>query len=145
MLEYEKIKFRSINKKQSHFADKNYNLDEGKDSDEKSENTFGKEMEIIKEEIEKDISECNAKQSKDLIILIDFNSYDMDSNNNNNITNKVESFIDTTKTILNNYLSNNDRLGVFIFTNQYQIMCPLMCKDEIDINNFSKGEIRLML
>ena len=138
MLEYEKIKFRSINKKQSHFADKNYNLEEGKDSDEKSENTFGKEMEIIKEEIEKDISECNAKQSKDLIILIDFNSYDMDSNNNNNITNKVESFIDTTKTILNNYLSNNDRLGVFIFTNQYQIMCPLMCKDEIDINNFSK-------
>ena len=126
MLEYEKIKFRSINKKQSHFADKNYNLEEGKDSDEKSENTFGKEMEIIKEEIEKDISECNAKQSKDLIILIDFNSYDMDSNNNNNITNKVESFIDTTKTILNNYLSNNDRLGVFIFTNQYQIMCHLM-------------------
>jgi hypothetical protein len=138
MLEYEKIKFRSTNKKQNHYSEKNYNLEEGKDLDEKSENTFGKEMEIIKEEIEKDISECNAKQSKDLIILIDFNSYDMDSNNNNNITNKVESFIDTTKTILNNYLSNNDRLGVFIFTNQYQIMCPLMCKDEIDINNFSK-------
>ena len=137
ILEYEKIKFKSINKKLSYFSDKNYNLEEGKDSDEKSESTFGKEMEIIKEEIEKDISECNAKQSKDLIILIDFNSYDMDSNNNN-ITNKMESFIDTTKTILNNYLSNNDRLGVFIFTNQYQIICPLMCKNEIDINNFSK-------
>ena len=137
LLEYEKIKFRSINKKNNHYSDKAFN-EEGKDLDEKYENTFGKEMDIIKEEIEKDISECNAKQSKDLIILIDFNSYDMESNNNNNVVNKVESFIDTTKTILNNYLSNNDKLGVFIFTNQYQIICPLMCKNEIDINNFSK-------
>jgi hypothetical protein len=93
-------------------------------------------MEDIINEISIDINECNAKQSKDIVILIDFNLYLNDSSNINN--NKIDAFIDQTKTILNNYLSNNDRLGVFIYTKQYQIICPLMCKKQIDINNFSK-------
>ena len=114
----------------------NNNNEEGKDSEEKNENTFKDEMEDIISEISTDINECNAKQSKDIVILIDFNLYLNDSNNISN--NKIDSFIDQTKTILNNYLSNNDRLGVFIYTNQYQIICPLMSKKQIDINNFSK-------
>ena len=93
-------------------------------------------MEDIINEISIDINECNAKQSKDIVILIDFNLYLYDSSNINN--NKIDAFIDQTKTILNNYLSNNDRLGVFIYTKQYQIICPLMCKKQIDIDNFSK-------
>ena len=87
-------------------------------------------------EISIDINECNAKQLKDIVILIDFNLYFKDSNNISN--NKIDAFIDQAKTILNNYLSNKDRLGIFIYTKQYQIICPLMCKKQIDINNFSK-------
>jgi hypothetical protein len=93
-------------------------------------------MEDIINEISIDINECNAKQLKDIVILIDFNLYLNDSNNISN--NKIDAFIDQANTILNNYLSNNDRLGVFIYTKQYQIICPLMCKKQIDINNFSK-------
>ena len=92
-------------------------------------------MENIKNEILNDISECKIKQAKDIIILIDFNNYVQKSNYNSN---KVEAFIDQTQTILDNYLSSNDRLGVFIYTEQYKIVCPLMCKNKIDINSFCK-------
>jgi hypothetical protein len=132
MEEYEKIKNRALNKKTVNFERTNTNLNEGKNA-EKNEISFRNEIDNIKNEILKDISECNIKQAKDIIILIDFNSYDKESNNN---ISKVEAFIDQTKTILNNYLSSNDRAGVFIFTNQYKIVCPLMSKKEIDNNNF---------
>ena len=84
--------------------------------------------EIIKN-IEHDKNECNEKQLKDIIILIDCNS-----------SNKliIDSFIDVTKTILKNYLTNNDRLGVFLLINENRIICPMMCKCEIDTLNFSK-------
>jgi hypothetical protein len=133
LFEYEKHRNR-LGKKSNNY--RNYNNEEGKDSEEKNENTFKDEMEDIINGISIDINECNAKQIKDIVILIDFNLYLNDSNNINN--NKVDSFIDQTKTILNNYLSNNDRLGVFIYTKQYQIICPLMRKKQIDIDNFSK-------
>ena len=42
------------------------------------------------------------------------------------------------KTILKNYLSNSDRLGVFLLVNEYKIICPMKRKEEIDIMNFSK-------
>jgi hypothetical protein len=84
--------------------------------------------EIIKN-IEHDKNECNEKQLKDIIILIDCNS-------SNKLT--VDSFIDVTKTILKNYLTNNDRLGVFLLINENRIICPMMCKCEIDTLNFSK-------
>jgi hypothetical protein len=134
LIEYEKYRNRLGKKSNNNF--RNNNNEEGKDSEEKNETTFKDEMENIINEISIDINECNAKQSKDIVILIDFNLYSNDSNNKNN--NKIDSFIDQTKTILNNYLSSNDRLGVFIYTKQYQIICPLMCKKHIDIDNFSK-------
>ena len=140
LLEYEKSKHKQFNKKYTRNINRhNSNNEEVKDIEEKIENTFKDEIELIKNEILKDINECNAKQAKDIIILIDFNLYDQDLNNIN--TNKVDAFIDQTKTILNSYLSSNDRLGVFIYTKQYNIICPLMCKNEIDINNFSKDLI----
>ena len=132
--EYEKIRHSSIKKKPSNYYEKNN--EDGKDSVEKIENTFRDEMDFIKNVILQDISGCNAKQAKDIIILIDFNNYGIDSN-----INKIEAYIDQTKIILNNYLSSNDRLGVFIYTNQYQIICPLISKVKIDINNFSKDLI----
>ena len=138
--ELEKIKHRNFVKKVNHGYDRiNTNSAETKNQDEKNEITFKGEIDNIKNEITKDISECNIKQAKDIIILIDFNLYDQDINKIN--TNKIEAFIDQTKTILNNYLSSNDRLGVFIYTKQYKIICPLMCKNQIDINNFSKDLI----
>ena len=107
---------------------------------EKCPATFKQEMEKIKLRVNDDINECNIKQVKDIIIIIDFNKYNQDNNNMIN-TDKIDSFIDQTKTILENYLSSNDRFGVFIYTNQYQIICPLLDKNKIDINNFSKDLI----
>ena len=133
LIEYEKYRNRSG--KKNNYNIRKYSNEDGKVSEEKYENTFKDEMEDIINEISIDINECNAKQSKDIIILIDFNLYNNDSNNS---ANKADSFIDQTKTILNNYLISNDRLGVFIYTNQYKIICPLMCKKQIDINNFSQ-------
>ena len=106
LIEYEKYRNRSGKKKNNNKNNNNNNNnEEGKDSEEKNENTFKDEMEDIISEISTDINECNAKQSKDIVILIDFNLYLNDSKNISN--NKIDSFIDQAKTILNNYLSNN--------------------------------------
>ena len=101
--------------------------------------TFEKIIEGIKMEISKDIEECNAKQEKDIIILIDFNKYNNNPNEDlNTIKYKFDRFIDQTIIILNNYLSLNDRFGVFIYTKDYHIICPLINVNEIDTNSFSK-------
>ena len=140
LLEYEKIKNRTLNRKNTHNFERSNTINiDGKNQEEKNINTFRDELENIKNEIIKDINECNIKQAKDIIILIDFNVYDYELNYNN--SNKIDAFIDQTKTILNNYLSINDRLGVFIYTKHYKIICPLMCKNKIDINNFNKDLI----
>ena len=107
-------------------------------SKQKHSTTFKQEMEKIKIRVMNDIDECNVKQTKDIIIIIDFNKYNQNENNLINNIDKIDSFIDQTKTVLDNYLSNNDRLGVFIYTNQYKIICPILNKNKIDINNFSK-------
>ena len=102
--------------------------------------TFREEIQIIKNDINKDINECNANEAKDIIILIDFNIYTKSENDVINMD-KIDSFISQTKTILNNYLSSKDRLSVFIYTKHFQIICPLMFKYQIDIHSFSKDLI----
>ena len=139
LMEYEKSKIRSFNKKYS--SSVQIKTEDEYISNKKYLTTFKQELEKIKSEIVLDINECSAKQTKDIIIIMDFNKYNQDSINNLNNTDKIDSFIDQTKTILDNYLSSNDRLGVFIYTNQYQIICPLLDKKEIDLNNFSKDLI----
>ena len=147
MSEYELTKVRTFTKKHT-MAFNNYSEND-KTSKIKFQYTFKKEMEIVRKEIINDLSECNAKQAKDIVIIIDFNKYTQIKNNENNENNenndiiiqKIDAFIDQTKTILDNYLSSNDRLSVFIYTNQYQIVCPLIGKNEIDINSFSKDLI----
>ena len=65
----------------------------------------------------------------------------MYNNEENNIytkTYKIDEFVEQTIIILNKYLLKKDRFGVFIYTNQYKIICPLMDINKIDINNFSK-------
>ena len=143
ILEYEKTKMRYFNKKYTQgnigINLKNEDIINASKNN-TSNNTFKKEMKNIKEAIIKDISECNAKQEKDIIIIIDFNKYDQEMNY---ITfmDKIDSYMDQAKTILNNYLSSNDRYSVFIYKTQYQIICPLVPKNKIDIDSFSKDLI----
>ena len=111
-----------------------------KNDEENNENkkeSFFDEIQIIKNDLIKDINECNAQQAKDIIILIDFNQYLKTENNDTNM-NKIDAFILQTKTILNDYLSSNDRIAVFIYIKQYHIISPLVCKCKIDIKNFYK-------
>ena len=102
---------------------------EEKNNDEKKNIRLIDKMREIMEYILNDINECNEKQLKDIIILIDCNYA-------KKLT--VDSFIDVTKTILKNYLTNNDRLGVFLLVSDHRIICPMLRKCEIDILNFSK-------
>ena len=127
---YEKTRARYFNKKLSINNEKEESI---------KDNSFKKEMLMIKDDIMSDIEEFNTKQTKDLIIIIDFNFYYQDNQNDN--VEKINLFIDQTKTILDDYLSNNDRLAVFIYKNQYQMVCPLVTKSKIDLNNFSKDLI----
>ncbi len=103
--------------------------------------TFGDELLSIKENIYKDISECNAKQEKDIIILIDFNIYNKIEKNIQSKKLKIDAFVEETITILNDYLSSNDRLSVIVYKNKYRIICPLMKVNNIDNDNFSKDLI----
>ena len=102
--------------------------------------TFHDEIQKIRVDIIKNINECNAQKDKDIIILIDFNIYNKTQNKESNLD-KINAFISQTKIILNDYLSLNDRLGVLIFIKQYKIICPLMNKYQLDINNFNKDLI----
>ena len=123
--EYEKTKIKHANKKNIINSTR-----------ENSGNSFKKEFMIILKDIIKDLDECNAKQTKDIIIIIDFNTYNQEDNDI--INNKINSFIDQAISILDNYLSINDRFASIIYKTQYQIICPLVSKDKIDIESFSK-------
>jgi len=100
--------------------------------------TFGEKIEKIKHKILENIKEFEIKQNKDILILIDFNLYNNNEDNLYTKTYKLDAFIDETISIVNNYLSGYDRLSVFIYTNEYHIICPLMYVNKIDINSFSK-------
>ena len=102
---------------------------EEKNNEKKQDIRLIDKMKDIMEIISNDINECNEKQLKDIIVLIDCNF-------SNKLT--VDSYIDVTKTILKNYLTNNDRLGVFLLANAHRIISPMLRKCEIDILNFSK-------
>jgi hypothetical protein len=125
--------FEKDNVKTSKFKDdnpiNNINLEPRKSQVElKSLKLIDKISEII-EKINNDINETNEKQLKDIIVLIDCNS-----------SNKVviDSYIDVTKTIVKNYSSNNDRIGVFFLKKEYRIICPMIKKESIDIKTFSE-------
>ena len=104
--------------------------------------TFGEEIENIKNNILSDFQKCNAKKEKDVIILIDLNIYNTNYEDNYYSKNyKIDTFVEQTELILNTYLSNNDRFCVFIYTDDYKIICPLMKVNKININSFSKDLI----
>ena len=102
------------------------------------EQTFKEEIEKIKQDIINDINECYEKQKKDILILIDFNIYNNNYINLKNNAYKIDLFIEKTNIILNDYLSTSDRFSVLIYSDKYQIVCPLMEVNNIDFNSFSK-------
>ena len=99
--------------------------------------TFYEEIKYINEGINKDINECNDKEAKDIIILIDFNIY-TNTENNKTYNDIIDTFISQTKIILDDYLSPNDRFSLFIYKKQYYIICSLMHKYEVDIKIMSQ-------
>ena len=101
------------NKKEKHKLRKSSLVkNEIKEEDRKNK-TFYEEIQYISKGINNDINECNAKEAKDIIILIDFNIYTNSENKRANI----DAFISQTKIILDNYLSPKDRFSLFIYTN----------------------------
>ena len=101
--------------------------------------TFGEKFKKIKKIIAHDIKDCNIKDEKDILILIDLNIYNTKLDDNlYEKTYIIDSFIEQTKLILNEYLSSSDRLGVLIYINDYEFVCPLTIVDQIDANSFSK-------
>ena len=132
--EYETAKKIQFIKKKSNIIQYNIN---NKYNNKEKDNSFKILMNLIKNGLLNDIGESNTKQTKDIIIIIDFNIYNEKQNN----IDKINSFIDQTIIILDNYLSRNDRFGVFIHKNQYQIICPMQSKYKIDLNNFTNDLI----
>ena len=131
IFEYEKMKYK-------------YNIDrkKGKENNEKKLVTFDKNLKEIKNSLIEDFNKCNLKQAKDVIIIIDFNIYNLNEDNVEQINfSKIDSFIEQTKLILDEYLSSNDKIGIFIYKEQYQIICPLITKNKVDINSFSNDLI----
>ena len=100
-----------------------------KETSKKTLKLIDKFKELI-DQVKDDINETNEKQLKDIVVLIDCNLA-------TKLT--IDSYIDVVKTILKNYLTNNDRIGVFILDTEYKIICPMASKNEIDIMNFSKN------
>ena len=101
--------------------------------------TLKEEIDKIKKNILQDINECKEKKEKDILILIDFNLYNNKQEEDND--NPIDIFIEQTILILNKYLAKNDKFCVFVYTNIYKIICPLMNVVKIDSNNFSKDLI----
>ena len=131
IFEYEKMKYK-------------YNIDKKfpKKNNEKNVITFENKLKTIKNNLIEDIDKCNLKKAKDVIIIIDFNTYNSnDDNIEQNNFNKIDSFIEQTKIILDEYLSNNDEIGIFIYKEQYHIICPFKTKNKIDIISFSNDLI----
>ena len=79
------------------------------------------------------------KKEKNIIILIDFNIYNKKEANTE--LSQIDAFIEEAITILKNYLSINDKLGILIYYSDYKIICPLMNVNEIEIINCSKDLI----
>ena len=130
--EFEKVKTKLKRKKLN-----NKNIENNIDN---SQKTFNYEIQIIKNGIINDISECNAKKEKDIIIIVDFNIYKKRDNNEINI-HIIDALLTEIKIILKYYLSPNDRYAVFIYETGYKIICPLLYKYQINIKSFSKDLI----
>ena len=79
---------------------------------------------MIINEVNKDIDECNIKQLKDVLFILDRNFCD---------DLMLKSFIEEIKIIIQNNINTNDRFGLVLLDKQYYIICPINSKKNIDI------------
>ena len=80
-------------------------------------------------QISKDIDECNIKQLKDILIIVDGTNIEK---------NPFQTYVDESKTILKSYLLRNDRFSMFIFNSKCRIVCKKKKKKNIDIVNLEE-------
>ena len=104
------------------------NENENDFNENKSENNilFSNGIKMIINEVKKDIEECNIKQLKDVIFIIDRNFCD---------DLMLKSFIEEIKIINQNNINTKDRLGLVLLDKQYYIICPINTKKNIDIQS----------
>ena len=103
----------------------NENEEENKNT-KKNNILFSNGIKMIINEVNKDIEECNIKQLKDVLFILDRNFCD---------DLMLKSFIEEIKIIIQNNLNTKDRLGLVLFEKQYYIICPLITKKNIDISS----------
>ena len=89
-------------------------------------NGYLKDISIIKNEMLSDLGNLRTKRAKDLIVIIDKGHIKEDS--------ELNAYVDEAKNILENYLTHNDRFGLFIFEKDCRIICPLTHKKDIDVD-----------
>ena len=136
MKEYQKDKFNLLLKTMSNGKKITNRISKSKHLD---STTFADKIKKIKRIILNEIGESSKKEEKDILILIDLNIYNTKQFDNlYDKTYNIDSFIEQTKLILNEYLSSSDGFGVLIYFNDYEIVCPLKEVNQIDKNSFSK-------
>jgi hypothetical protein len=101
-------------------------LDSNKENTQNNSIKFIDGIKMIINEVNKDIEECNIKQLKDVLFILDRNFCD---------DLMLKSFIEEIKIIIQNNLNTKDRLGLVLFEKQYYIICPLTTKKNIDISS----------
>ena len=106
-----------------------FNLNSSEKENENFNITYLDKIEEISKKVKKDIDECNTKQLKDILIIVDAINIDR---------NPYEVYLDESKTILKNYLTGNDRFSMFIFNSKCRIVCPMMEKKNIDLNHLTE-------
>ena len=87
---------------------------------------FSNGIKLIINEINKDIEECNIKQLKDVLFIIDRTFCD---------DLMLKSFIEEIKIIIQTNINKKDRLGLVLLDKQYYIICPINIKKNIDISS----------
>ena len=89
--------------------------------------TFISGIKKIIKEVTKDIEECEIKQFKDILMIVDSNNC-LDPEQN-----AMHNFLYIIKKILTECdLNNKDRLSLFFFDENHHIICPIMEKSSID-------------
>ena len=105
-------------------------LDSNKEETQNNSIRFIDGIKMIINEVNKDIEECNIKQLKDVIIILDRNFCGDDL--------MLKSFIEEIKIIIQNNINTKDRLGFVLLDKEYYILCPLNTKKNIDIESLYK-------
>ena len=88
--------------------------------------SFSNGIKMIINEVNKDIEECNIKQLKDVLFILDRNFCD---------DLILKSFIEEIKSIIQNNINKKDRIGLVLLDKQYYILSPLNTKKDIDIQS----------